>query len=105
MMRPTDVPSCFRDLVRPSHDPALLRGYRECIDVDPWSDIAFDAPLAAVNSHTLRLAVYSQAPLADPRHVLRRVSGRWRYAVYGTPGRFPHLNDVDQFAADIRSLL
>lgn len=104
-MQAADVPSHFRHLAEPSPDRALLQAYSNCIDVDPWISVAFDAPLARVNRGTLRLAVYSQVPLADPRHVLRRVSGKWRYSVYNTAGRFPHLTNVGKFAADIRSLL
>lgn len=100
-----DVPAYFQDLVTPSRDAALLHAYSRCTELDPWNGVASDAPMAAMNRSTARLAVYSRTPDPDPRHVLRTVNGSWRYSVYGTAGRFPHLTDVDRFAADIRSQL
>ena len=103
-MKPAEVPSPFRPFAEPVRDSALLLAYRECVEADPWDGVASDAPMAAANGRTSRLAVYSQTQ-GDLGHLLRTVNGNWRHSVYGTPGRFPHLTDVDRFADDIRSLL
>ncbi|WP_158647650.1 alpha/beta fold hydrolase [Actinoplanes sp. ATCC 53533] len=104
-MDPAQIPSYLQDFATPSHDAALLQAYGRCVDLDPWNGVASDAPMAAMNRSTTRLAVYSRTPDPDPRQALRTVNGNWRYAVYGTASRFPHLTDVDRFAADIRSQL
>ena len=104
-MGPAEVPALFQGLLTPSHDAALLNAYSRCIELDPWNGVASDAPMAGMNRSKARLAVYSRTPDPDPRHVLRAFNRSWRYSVYGAAGRFPHLTDVDRFAADIRSQL
>jgi len=93
-LQPAVVPAQYRPLADPIGDAGLLAAYHDCRQPHPAS-----VTRGGAGEH--RLTVHSRPPSAGPG----RPRPGDRVTVYGVPGRFPQLNAVERFAADIRTVL
>lgn len=102
---PDDVPAAYRPFATPDPDGRRLAAYLGWMANRTPVEVQRVVNTALRRVHSQHLSVFGEPP--DPGYPkwLRRLVPTARCVVYPHTGMFPHLHDVERFAADLRELL
>jgi pimeloyl-ACP methyl ester carboxylesterase len=103
--RPDTVPAAYRDLATPDPDDRRLAAYLGWMADRTPQEVQRVVSDALRRIHTPHLSVFGDRPAHGYPEWLRHLVPSSRCVVYPHTGLFPHLHDVDRFAADLRELL